>query len=143
MSDKSSSHLRIVWSQGTRAMSEAISFEIRTICRKAAEPIRAGESIKQQILRAWENLGRPPYWRVRSGWYDDRAGNWSAAAVADFQRRYLAMTERHARRVAEAQAIERAKRGGRGPSEAEKAVAEYRTLVARIEALEAALSVRT
>ena len=123
-------------------MSEAISFEIRTICRKAAEPVRAGESIKAQLLRAWENLGRPAFWRIRSGWYDDRAGNWSAAAVADFQRRYLAMTDRQARRAAQAQYIESAKREDRGLSDAEQAIVEYRTLVSRIEALEAAVRVR-
>ncbi len=139
MRDKSSFH--IVWSKGAKAMSEVIGLEVRTICRRAAEPVRPGESIKTQLRRAWSNLERPPFWRLRSGWYGE-GGGWSAAAVADFQRRYLAMTERHARRAAEAQAIERAKRGGRGPSEAEKAVVEYRTLVARIEALEAALRVR-
>ncbi len=140
MSDKSS--LRIVWNKGAKAMSEVIGLEIRTICRRAAEPILVGEGVGHQIRRAWENLGRPPFWRLRSGWYGE-GGSWSAAAVADFQRRYLAMMERHARRAAQTLAIEQAKRGAAGPSQAEQARAEYRTLVARIEALEAALRVRS
>ena len=139
MRDKSSFH--IVWSEGAKAMSEAIGIEIRTICRRAAEPIQPGEGVKAQLLRAWAALDRPPFWRLRSGWYGE-GGCWSAAAVADFQRRYLSMTARHARRIAQAQAIDTAKRGAAGTSMPEQARDEYRTLVERIEALEAALRLR-
>ena len=139
MRDKSSFHL--IWSQGAQAMSEAIRIEIRTICRRAAEPVVPGESVKTQLRRAWAALDRPPFWRVRSGWYDE-GGCWSAAAVADFQRRYLAMSERRARRTAQARTLDAAKRGLATPSEAEIARDEYRTLVERIEAIEAALRLR-
>ena len=139
MRDKSSFH--IVWSEGAKAMSEAIGVEIRTICRRAAEPVLPGEGVKAQLRRAWAALDRPPYWRLRSGWYGE-GGCWSAAAVVDFQRRYLAMTDRRDRRAAQAQAIDAAKRGATGTSQAEQARDEYRTLVERIEALEAALRLR-
>ncbi len=138
MRDKSSSHLRLIWSQGAKAMSEAIAAEVRTICRHAAEPIQPGESIKQQLRRAWDNLQRPPFWRLRSGWYGE-GGVWSAAAVADFQRRYRMLVEHHATRAAQAKFIDRAKRGPVGQTELERARDEYRTLIARIEAVEAAL----
>lgn len=140
MRDKPSFHL--IWSQGAKAMSEAIGIEIRTICRRAAEPVAPGESVKAQLRRAWDNLQRPPFWRVRSGWYDE-GGCWSAAAVIDFQRRYLALVGRQSRRAAHMKIIEAAKRGPAIPPsaavQAEQARDEYRTLVERIEAIEAAL----
>ena len=52
------------------------------------------------------------------------------------------MVERRARRATHAQAIEAAKRGVATPSRAEQARVEYRTLVERIEAIEAALRLR-
>ena len=139
MRDKPSFH--IIWSQGAKAMSEIIGIEIRTICRRAAEPVQPGEGVKAQLRRAWLALGRPPFWRLRSGWYGE-GGCWSAAAVVDFQTRYVAMVERQSRRSAQAQATETAKRGLATPSQAELARDEYRTLVERIEALEAALRLR-
>lgn len=141
MSDKSSSHLRLIWSQGAREMSEAIAAEIRTICRHAAEPVEPGDTVKQQIRRAWEALQRPPFWRVRSGFYGE-GGGWSAAAVADFQMRYRTLMERRSRRAEQVQAVKRAKRGPGAPTELERARDEYRTLIARIEAVEAALRLR-
>ena len=138
MRDKSSSHLRLIWSQGAKDMSEAIAAEIRTICRHAAEPIHPGETVKHQIRRAWEALQRPPFWRVRSGFYGE-GGAWSAAAVADFQARYRTLMARRIREHDAAKAIERVKQGKGGPSDLELARDEYRTLLARIEAVEAAL----
>lgn len=141
MSDKSSSHLRLIWSQGAKEMSEAIAAEVRTICRHAAEPIYPGETVKQQIRRAWDALQRPPFWRVRSGFYGE-AGVWSAAAVADFQARYRTLMARRVRQVDAAKAVERMKPGRGAPSDLELARDEYRTLLARIEAVEAALRLR-
>ena len=141
MPDKSSSHLRLIWSQGAKDMSEAIAAEIRTICRHAAEPIHPGETVKHQIRRAWEALQRPPFWRVRSGFYGE-GGTWSAAAVADFQARYRALMARRVRQHDTAKAVAQMKRGGGAPTDLELAREEYRTLIARIEAVEAALRLR-
>ncbi|MCW6512621.1 hypothetical protein [Lichenifustis flavocetrariae] len=137
MRDRLSGKLRLVWSQG-KDMSEAIAFEVKTICRRAAEPIQPGEGVKTQLRRAWENLGRPPFWRVRAGWYDS-AGSWSASAVKDFQARYLAMLERERRRAVQAKAIEAAKGHAGEPDFVQLARADYQDLVQRIAALEAAL----
>ncbi|UDL95477.1 hypothetical protein LGH83_04450 [Lichenihabitans sp. PAMC28606] len=123
-------------------MSEAIAFEIQTICRRAAEPVAPGESIKAQLRRAWVNLGRPPMWRLRAGWYSDNAGNWSAAAVADFQSRYLALIERKGRTVEIMKSKADLIAGRTQPKTVELAFDEYRTLVSRIEAIETALRVR-
>ena len=110
MPDKSSSHLRLIWSQGAKDMSEAIAAEIRTICRHASEPIRAGETVKEQIRRAWTALDRPAFWRVRSGFA--------------------------------ARAVDRVKQGKAAPTNVELARDDYRTLIARLEAVEAALRLR-
>ena len=141
MRDKSSSHLRLIWSQGAKDMSEAIAAEIRTICRHAAEPIHPGDTVKEQIRRAWEALQKPPFWRVRSGFYGE-GGTWSAAAVADFQKRYRTLMARRVRQHDAAQAVDRATKGRGAPTNVELARDEYRTLIARIEAVEAALRLR-
>lgn len=137
MRDRLSGTLNLVWSQG-RDMSEAIALEVRTICRRAAEPIRPGEGVKTQIRRAWENLGRPPFWRVKAGWYDS-AGTWSAAAVRDFQTRYRAHIEREKRRAEQVEAIEAAKAIRAEPDYVRLARNDYQDLVNRIAALEAAI----
>ena len=139
MHDKPS-FLRIVSSQGAE-LSEAIAAEIQAICRAAARPIRSGEGIKAQILRSWRNLGKPPFWRVRAGWYLE-SGGWSAAAVRDFQTRYCAFLDREARRADQAQAIEQVKQGLSEPDHVRIARADYQELVTRIAALEAALRIQ-
>lgn len=58
--------------------------EMQSIVFGAAQPIAPGESIKTQIRRAWQALGRPSYWRVRAAWYRE-AGCWSGEAVKDFE----------------------------------------------------------
>ena len=141
MPDKSSSHLRLIWSQGAKDMSEAIAAEIRTICRHASEPIRAGETVKEQIRRAWMALDRPAFWRVRSGFYGE-GGTWSAAAVADFQARYRTLMGRRVRAADAARAVDRVKQGKAAPTNVELARDDYRTLIARLEAVEAALRLR-
>lgn len=78
---------------------DRISSEMREIVRDAAAPVKAGETVKGQQRRAWENLGRPPYWRVRKAWFG-HAGNWVAAAVEDFRTRHHELQEKRARREA-------------------------------------------
>jgi hypothetical protein len=142
MRDKPS-FLHLIWTQGSAAMNEAIALEVKTICRRAAEPVLPGESITAQLRRAWDNLGRPPFWRVRAGWYDDRAGNWSAAAVKDFQDRYVALIARNSRRAVQARAIEDAKQSVSPKTMLEQARDEFRSLESRIAAIETALRLRT
>ena len=141
MRDNPSFRPRVIWSKGAKDMSEAIAAEARTICRHAAEPLHPGDTVKNQIRRAWEALQRPPFWRVRSGFYGE-GGTWSAAAVADFQARYRALMQRRVKQADRAKAIERLNLGKGAPSDLELARAEYRTLIARIEAVEAALRLR-
>ena len=89
MSNLSSFQLR---SRGVD-MSASIASEAQRIARDAATPISAGDTIKAQLRRAWVNLGRPAYWRVRAAWYGE-SGCWSAAAFEDFRARYRAWRER-------------------------------------------------
>ena len=105
MRDNQSVELRVIWSKGAKDMSEAIAAEVRTICRHAAEPVEPGDTVKQQIRRAWEALQRPAFWRVRSGFYGE-GGGWSAAAVADFQARYRTLMARRVREDAAAKAVQ-------------------------------------
>ena len=63
-----------------------IAADMQSIVFAASEPIRPGESVKAQIRRAWEALGRPPHWRVRAAWYRE-AECWSGEAVRDFEAR--------------------------------------------------------
>ena len=52
--------------------SSTLMNEMQTIVRQAAEPYRAGESIKAQINRAADALGLSTR-RTRSFWYADAA----------------------------------------------------------------------
>lgn len=79
-----------------------IAADMQSIVFAASEPIRPGESVKAQIRRAWEALGRPPHWRVRAAWYSE-AGCWSGSAVRDFEARD------HKRRLKEKAAQQHAK----------------------------------
>lgn len=67
----------------------AIACEMERLVKHAAEPIAAGESIKAQMRRAWEALGRPTWWRFRAAWYRE-AGAWPAYVVDDFRTRAAA-----------------------------------------------------
>ena len=89
MHDKSSFKL---CSDGDRGMS-ALAGEMRGIVQRAAAPVVPGDTVKTQMRRAWQALGRPPFWRLRAAWYGEAAG-WSARAVDDLRRRNL---EREAR----------------------------------------------
>lgn len=65
---------------------EKISAEMKALVIEAAEPMRAGESVKSIIRRAHQRLGRPKYWRVEAAWKGE-AGEWSAAALEEFRAR--------------------------------------------------------
>lgn len=68
-------------------MSMSIAAELQNMVYEAAGSIEPGESIKAQINRAWVNLGRPAFWRVRRAWYGN-GGNWTATALEDFRARH-------------------------------------------------------
>ena len=56
---------------------------------KAAGDV-AGKTVAAQVRQAARHLGYPAEsWRVREAWYG-RAGGWSAAAVDDLRRRFVA-----------------------------------------------------
>ena len=50
-------------------MRNEIKEEMQAIVFEAAAPIEPGETVKGQMVRAWKNLGRPPFWRVRAAWW--------------------------------------------------------------------------
>jgi hypothetical protein len=70
----------------TREMSASIASEAQRLVMGAAEPVSAGETVKAQMRRAWERLGRPSWWRIRAAWYGE-ASCWSAAALEDLRNR--------------------------------------------------------
>lgn len=82
--------------------SMSIAAEMQSIVFSAAEPIRAGDTVKAQQRRAWSALGRPPFWRLRAAWYGE-AECWSGGAIEDLRRRARARQakEEHAREQAQ------------------------------------------
>lgn len=97
---------RIVSRQGDE-MSDAIAAEAREIVRQAAGR-SSGLTVKGQIRQAARNLGyTTENWRIREAWYG-RAGNWSAQAIRDLQRRYLRWCERTAGQASAQDAFDRA-----------------------------------
>ncbi len=57
--------------------------------RQAAGSV-TGKTIAAQVRQAARHLGYPADdWRVREAWYG-RAGSWSAAAVDEIRRRFMA-----------------------------------------------------
>ena len=69
--------------------------EMSVLVKFAAEPVCAGESIKAQMTRAWNALGRPPFWRVRDAWWG-YAECWVGKAVDDFRMRGAALEAKKA-----------------------------------------------
>lgn len=134
MPDQCSYRFRIAAKHaGDDAMSSVIADEVYTIVTQAAHPVRLGESIKAQLHRAWENLGRPPMWRMRSAWWRDGSGSWSAQAVRDLQDRFLRWREAEARRAASQARTDALLRARKGRAELEAARHEHRAQLARIE----------
>ncbi len=142
MSDKSSPRFTVIETEASRQMSKPVATNMQEIAYWFCGPQRAGESQKGRIRRGWEAAGRPPFWRFRSAFYGE-AGPWSAAAYTQFQDLYRAALAREARKAANAKAIEDLKHSVRKTDLVENARDEYRTLVARIEAIEAALRIRS
>lgn len=90
-------------------MSQAIADEARLIVREAAKPIMPGQTVGAQIDAACKALGYPRgSWRITAAWYGN-AGCWSAAAISDLQKRFLAWRDAETRRRAGAMATERAR----------------------------------
>lgn len=78
-------------------MSASIASEARRLVMSAAEPVSPGETVKAQMRRAWERLGRPSWWRLKAAWYGE-AGCWSAAALEDLRQRVERWTARQEER---------------------------------------------
>lgn len=60
-----------------------LAHEAQALVFAAAEPLKAGETVKMQMARASKNLGLPD-WRVREAWYGG-AGSWSASAMQELR----------------------------------------------------------
>lgn len=82
----------------------AIALEARALVRDAACPVMPGETVKAQMRRAWDNLGRWHWWRVRAAW-NGEAGCWSAAAFEELRRRHHAWRVTYNSRVAAADVL--------------------------------------
>jgi hypothetical protein len=70
-------------------MSSSLALEMQALVREAAQPVPSGKNVKWQVRQAWDNLGRPPQWRVRAAWYGE-AGCWVGRAIEDFRARHAA-----------------------------------------------------
>lgn len=73
----------------------SIASEMQSLVFEAAEPVRPGDTVKAQQRRAWIELQRPPWWRLRAAWYGE-ADCWSGRAVDDMRQRDRARREREA-----------------------------------------------
>lgn len=76
---------------------QALAREMQAIVKDAAQPVSPGETVKGQMRRAWNELRRPPFWRVRAAWWGE-AGKWVASAVEDFRRRSDELRQRRQHR---------------------------------------------
>ena len=74
----------------------SIAAEMQAIVFAAAEPISPGDTVKAQQRRAWQALGRPPFWRLRAAWYGE-ADCWGGKAIEDMRRRFRGRQEQEAR----------------------------------------------
>ncbi len=113
-------------------MPSVIATEMQSLVRHAAEPIKAGETVKAQMVRSWERLGRPTWWRIKACWYGE-SGGFSAQAVRDIQARYRLWREAETRRAAHAAEVEQLTRDRLDREALEATRAEYRSELARIE----------
>lgn len=90
-------------------MAPGVEEKLYAMAHRATGTVMPGMTVKAQRIRAWENLGRPPMWRLLSAWYRDGSASWSAAAVFDFQRRYDEWQKREAARSVSAAKTEQAR----------------------------------
>ena len=142
MSDKHS-YLRLASKQpGDDEMAVRVENDMHGIVMYAAEGAPSHLTIKGKQNFAQRELGNPPLWRIKSAWWRDGCGNWSASAYTDFQDRYRALIARRTRQAENEKRTAVLVASSR-PKIEEHAADEYRTLVARIEALEAALRIRS
>lgn len=89
-------HDRSSFRKGPPELTDALALEMQEIVRDAAGSVRAGETVKAQMRRAWERLRRPSWWRLRAAWYGE-AGCWSGKAIEDLRRRAAALGEKEAK----------------------------------------------
>lgn len=91
----------------------SIAIDMQAVAYEAAEPVKAGETVKRQMRRAYDELasvvGVIPLkeWRVRAAWKGE-AGCWGGKAVRDFERRRVELRAKRdrAREKARAKARE-------------------------------------
>lgn len=77
-------------------MPNSIALEAQRIVREAAQPVRPGATVKEQMNAAARALGYPlGHWRIRAAWKGE-AASWSAAAFEELKERNdeLAATQR-------------------------------------------------
>ncbi|MDX7953738.1 hypothetical protein P7D22_21470 [Lichenihabitans sp. Uapishka_5] len=140
MSDKLSPSIHLAYrAPGYDVTATQIEEELFTISHGAVGRIAAGMSVKAQLQQAWTNLGRPSWWRLKSAWYRDGSGAWSAAAVFDFQERYRRFLAQEQARVDHQRAMDAAKHLVIEPASVTLGRAEFQDLITRISALEAVL----
>ncbi len=115
-------------------MSQTIADELYQLSHQAAGKVRPGATVKEQLNAAWENLGRPPLWRLKSAWWRDGSGDWSAQAVKDFQQRFIAWREVEVRRATSAAETERVRQAALNRDLLEELRGKHLAELARIEA---------
>lgn len=69
------------------AIAQSLADEMQGIVFGAAQPVRPGDTVKAQMRRAWTELARPPFWRLRAAWYGE-AGFWRGYSHEDMRRRH-------------------------------------------------------
>jgi hypothetical protein len=142
MSDKYS-YLRLASKiPGDDVTFAPLADRLHFIVTDAANPLRAGDTVMAQIIRAQANLGAPKMWRVKSAWWRDGSHAWSAQAAVDFEHRYQALLDRRRKQADHERAKAELIEGTRPDATLDQARAELRTLRARIDAIETALCVR-
>lgn len=75
------------------AIADALAAEMKEIVFAAAAPAKVGERQKAQLVRAWEALSKPPFWRVKAAW-QGAAGSWTGVAIEDMRQRDRARRQR-------------------------------------------------
>lgn len=80
-------------------MTTVIAIEAQRIVREAANPVRAGATVKEQMNAAARALGYPAgHWRIRAAW-NGEADSWSAKAFQELKDKYDGMVAKQRRSI--------------------------------------------